>query len=246
MDPTRARPRSASVRDPSSSVGRPNIVGSGAGCCAQSAGNSPRWLTTAMKWAIPAPHPRCRYVSFDGTRGRQGRLSVGEELGERRLVGHQGPHVLGIAGDERQCVDRAAAAREQVDRPAFELLDDPMQVVGVLIGCRRVGRLVQLAALAATWVVGDHGAVGEMARKCGEAGGGHRRTDQEQGSGVRRAPRPNFVGQSRARHLQGCGGFVRSDVIVLPLSLRLPREWRRSGRRPGSCPPPGPWRGAVP
>ena len=52
-------PSSASVRVPSSSVGIPNIAGSGPGWAANSAVIGPVWLTIAMKCAIPAPKPRC-------------------------------------------------------------------------------------------------------------------------------------------------------------------------------------------
>ncbi len=50
-------PRSGSSREPSSSVGSPNVAGSGAGRSSQSAGISPLWLVSAMNFAIPAPIP---------------------------------------------------------------------------------------------------------------------------------------------------------------------------------------------
>ena len=50
------------------------------------------------------------------------------------------PHVLGMRGDERKGVDRAATAREEIDRTT-DLPDDPMKVVGVLLW-RRLGRRV--------------------------------------------------------------------------------------------------------
>ena len=46
-----------SVRVPSSSVGMPNIAGSGAGWATTSSVNGPRWPVMAMKCAIPAPKP---------------------------------------------------------------------------------------------------------------------------------------------------------------------------------------------
>jgi hypothetical protein len=50
-------PSIGSLREPSSSVGRPNIAGSGGAWPVISAVNGPRWLVTAMKCAIPAPQP---------------------------------------------------------------------------------------------------------------------------------------------------------------------------------------------
>ena len=85
----------------------------------------------------------------------------------------QRPHLIGMRGDERQRVHRTTAGREQVDRSAPELLDDPMYVGGVLLGRRRDRGLGQLAALASAGVVGHHGAVGEVAGQGAEAGRGH-------------------------------------------------------------------------
>ena len=104
---------------------------------------------------------------------RQCGLAVGEEGRERWLVRDQRPHLIGVLGDERQRVHRTAAAREQVDRSAPELLDDPMEVGGVLLGRRRDRRLGQLAALASAGVIGHHGAVGEVAGQGAEAGRAH-------------------------------------------------------------------------
>ena len=43
------------------------------------------------------------------------------------------PDVRGVGRDEGQRVDGAAAAREEVDRAAADGLDDPVEVVGVLL-----------------------------------------------------------------------------------------------------------------
>ena len=205
MDPTRARPRSGSVRDPSSSVGRPNIAGSGAGCSREVSGE----LAAMADEGDEVGHPRAPSALpirlVDRARGRQRRLPVGEERRERGLVRHERPHVLGVLGDQRQRVHRAAAAGEQVDRSASELLDDPVDVVGVLLGRRRGGRLGQLAALAPARVVGDHGAVGEVARQGAEAGRAHRRGGQEQGRGVRRVRRGGRRRSGLRPALPGCG-----------------------------------------
>jgi len=49
---------SGSLRDPSSSPGNPNWVGSGGAACRYSSVNSPCHEVSPMKAAIPAPHPR--------------------------------------------------------------------------------------------------------------------------------------------------------------------------------------------
>ena len=158
---------------------------------------------------------------------------------ERWLVRHEGAHVIGVLGDERQGVHRATAAGKHVDRPASELLDDLVDVVGMLLGCRRGRRLGQLAALASAWVVGDHGAVGEVAGQGAEAGGAHRRGDQEQGSGVRRTARPDVVGQGRARDLEACEWFPRSSsscCSLLASSARIASIWPTASVIPSSWP----------
>ena len=71
--------------------------------------------------------------------GRQGGLAVGEDRASGGSCATSVRTSLRMRRDERQRVHRAAAAREQVDRPGAERLDDPMQVVGVLLG-RRLGR----------------------------------------------------------------------------------------------------------
>ena len=90
------------------------------------------------------------------------------------------PDLLRVLRHERERVHRAAAAGEQVDRAGAELGDEPMQVVGVLLGRRLAGRIGLRAALDAARVVGHHRAIGEVAGKRGEPAGAHRRADQEQ------------------------------------------------------------------
>ena len=65
---------------------------------------------------------------------RQRALAIGQDRGERRLVRDERPDLLRVGRHEGERVHRAAAAREQVDRAAAELVDDPVQVVGVLLG----------------------------------------------------------------------------------------------------------------
>src|SRR5688500_306382 len=72
--------------------------------------------------------------------------TVGKHGEVRWFVGDEDSYVLGALGQEGECVNGAAAAGKQVHRAA-NLLDDPMQVLGVDVGRRRwsVGR--PLAAL---------------------------------------------------------------------------------------------------
>ena len=110
----------------------------------------------------------------DRAGGRQRVLAVGQDRGERRLVRDERPHVLWVLGHEGERVDRATAAGEEVDRLPTDRLDEPMQVVGVNVGRHRAGWIGLHAALDAAWVVGHHGAVGEVLRQRAEAGGAHR------------------------------------------------------------------------
>jgi hypothetical protein len=113
-------------------------------------------------------------------------------------VGNQRRHVVGMRGDERERGHRAAAAREQLDRPGTERLDHGMDVL-------RLDRRVVIdaavrahAAAEAARVVGDHGPVREVRRQRGEAGGVHRLADQEQG-------RASVGGRQRAADVVGNG-----------------------------------------
>ena len=136
---------------------------------------------------------------------RQRALAIGQDRGERRLVRDERPDVLGVLRHEGERVDRAAAAGEQVDRARVERGDDPMQVVGVLLGRGRAGRIGLRAALDAPRVVGHHGAIGEVARERHEPAGAHRRSD-ENSAGAEPGPFADVVGQGRARRVQGVRG----------------------------------------
>ena len=74
-------------------------------------------------------------------------------------------------------IHRPAAAGEQVNRACIERLDEPMQVIRVLLGRRRAGRIGLHAALRAAGVVGNDGAVREVAAERAESRGCHVRTD---------------------------------------------------------------------
>ena len=60
-------------------------------------------------------------------------LGVGQHPEDRGLVRDEGADVLGMRRHQLERGDRAAAAPEQVDRAA-DRLDDPMQVISVLVG----------------------------------------------------------------------------------------------------------------
>ena len=136
-----------------------------------------------MNWAMPAPNPRCWYVSPIAWVRRHRALAVGQDRGERRLVRDERPHVLRVLRHEGERVDGAAAAGEEVDRAAAELGDDPVEVVGVLLGRGLAGGIGLRAALDAPRVVGHDRAVGEMAGQRAEPAGAHRRADEQQRRG---------------------------------------------------------------
>ena len=96
-----------------------------------------------MKWAIPAPS-RCRYVSLTARLTASAASRSGSSVGSGAYATRV--HVLGVPSHECKSIDRAAAAGEQIDRPASELLDYLVHVIGVLLRCRRGRRLGQLAA----------------------------------------------------------------------------------------------------
>ena len=83
-------------------------------------------------------------------------------------MGHEGAHLLGVACDQGQPVDGTATAGENVDRAGADRIDQPVQVVSVLLGGRPLRVIRADAALDAAGVVGNHGPVGEMRREAGE------------------------------------------------------------------------------
>ena len=111
---------------------------------------------------------------MDVARGGEGGVTVGKDLKKRRLVGHQRPDLLRMPFHERQRIHRSTAAGEEVNRACIERLDEPMQVVRVLLGRRRAGRIGLLAPLRAAGIVGNDGAVREVAAERAESRGAHR------------------------------------------------------------------------
>jgi hypothetical protein len=191
----------------------PNIAGSGAGWPAVSAVNGPGAPAAALVGLV------------DRAGGRQRVLAVGQDRGERRLVRDERPHVLRVLRHEAERVDRAAAAGEEVDRPSTDRLDEPMQVVRVNVGRHRAARIGLHAALDAAWVVGHHGAVGEPPRQRAEAGGAHRRADQQQDRLAAGVVAPNVVCQRGAGDVQGAGGRLGGSrghgALLVVVSARM-------------------------
>jgi hypothetical protein len=131
---------------------------------------------------------------------------IREDRRERWLVRHKRPHVLRVPGHERQRIHGAAAAGEEVDGSTADLLDDPMQIVSVLFGRRRLRRLGEHAPFAPARIVGHDGSIAEMAGEGAETGGPHRRTDEQQRRLGGLLVAPHVVGQRCAGHVQGVGG----------------------------------------
>jgi hypothetical protein len=86
-------------------------------------------------------------------------------------VGHQRPDLLWVFGHQRQCVHRTTTAGEQVHWAAIDGFDHPAQIGGMNVRVDRADRIVLLAPLAPARVIGDDGAIGEMACQSAEACG---------------------------------------------------------------------------
>ena len=99
-------------------------------------------------------------------------LRIRQHAQQGRLVRDERADVVGVRGDEVQPGDRAPAAAEEVDRPA-ELGDQPVQVVGLLLGGVRGLAVAAGAPAEAARVVRDHGPVREVRRERAEAGRVH-------------------------------------------------------------------------
>jgi hypothetical protein len=122
----------------------------------------------------PGAKPGTHVRLMDVARGREGRLAIRQDPQEWRLVRHQRPDMLRVPCHQRQRVHRPAAGGEQVDRAGIERLDEPMQVVRMLLGRRWAGRICLFAPLHATGVVGDDGAVRKVTGERAESRGTHR------------------------------------------------------------------------
>ena len=163
-------------------------------------------------------------VADGHARGQRG-VPIGDELGERRLVGDEGRHVVRMGGHEGQGIDRATAAGEHVDRPAAGRGDDPVEVVGVLLRGRLGRRLGLQAAFHATRVVGHDPPIREVAGERPEAARAHRRADEQQGprAAVAVGRLAHVVGDAAARSLEGAGRGIGHGI---PPGASAGGEWR--------------------
>ncbi len=140
---------------------------------------------------------------MDALARRHHRLAVRQHLGGRRLVRHQGMDLLRVPGHQGKPVDGAAAAAEDVYRPRVQRQDQPVQIVGLLLGRGPQGAVGALAAPCPAGVVGHDRTVGEMPGQGAESHGAHRRPDEQQdrlGTGI---VAPDVVVEHGARRVQG-------------------------------------------
>jgi hypothetical protein len=91
-----------------------------------------------MNFRHRGPHPVAHVRVVDVSRCGERRFAIGDHLGGRRLVRDEGLDLLRMPRDEGQGVHRAAAAREEVHGSCVQRRNQPVDVVGVLIG-RRLG-----------------------------------------------------------------------------------------------------------
>jgi hypothetical protein len=126
--------------------------------------------------------------------------AVGQQPDHRRLVGDQRPHLAGVGGDQREPHHGPAAAAEDVRRFPAEHRQQPVHVIGLLLGRHILADVFAAAVADAARVVRyDRMLAGQRAGEPGEAGAVHRRADEQK----QRAGTPPLVVQPCARHVQG-------------------------------------------
>ena len=122
----------------------------------------------------PRPPASALVGLVDRPDGGERMLPVGKNGAQRRLVRDERPHVLRMLRHQRERVHRAAAGGEQVDRPAADGLNEPMQVLGVDFWRYPSFGVGLDAALASPRIIGDDRTVREMPGQSAEAGRTHR------------------------------------------------------------------------
>ena len=147
-------------------------------------------------------------------------LTVFEQRDHRWLVGDEGAHVLGVDDHPVQPAHAAAARPERVHRPEPGRLDDAVVILGVHLH-RELAAGPTGAPLHAAGVVGDDRAAREVTDELLEAGGAHRRAENEQRAFVARGVGlMDVVRQRGAGDIEGVGGRLGhacSFVRILPI-----------------------------
>ena len=176
-------------------------------------------------------------MSWTAAAGGERLRRVGQHARRRRLVGDEGPHEVGVRSDEGERVDGPAAAGEQVDRACADGLDHRAHVGGVDLGGHLEVGVRALAALDAARVVRDDGAVGEVGRQRGEAGGTHRRADHHEHRPAGGLALADVVAQHGAGHVQLVGhGFGHRILLRLsPISTGFAGRTHRAGSASAAC-----------
>jgi hypothetical protein len=152
----------------------------------------------------PGPEAVAHVGLVDVPSRRERLFAVGQHRRGRRLVRDDRAHLLGVLRDEREAIVGAPARAEEVHRPDVERVDQPVQVVGVVVG-RGLRRAVgPLTARDAAHVVGHHRAVGEVPGERGEAAGVHRRSgEQQRGRTAVALGFAHVVGENGSGNFQG-------------------------------------------
>ena len=129
-------PSSGSLREPSSSARHAEHRRVGRRLAGELARDRSLVAGDGDEVRHPGAPARSLVRLVDGPGRGQRVLAVRQHRGQWRLVCDERAHVVRVRRHERQGVDGAAAAGEEVDRPGSDGLDESMQVVGVLRGRR--------------------------------------------------------------------------------------------------------------
>jgi hypothetical protein len=122
-------------------------------------------------------HPSAEAASLvrliDRAGGRLRVRAIGQDRRHRRLVRHECADIVRMLRNQRQRVRCSAATGEHINRPA-ELLDDPMEIIGVLVRRGRRCHVWLGAPIRPTRVVRNERAIREIPGQRAKAGGAHR------------------------------------------------------------------------
>jgi hypothetical protein len=159
------------------------------------------------------------------------RGGVGQRRDERRLVGDQRGHVVGVGRHERERGHRTAAAGEHLHRADPERSDHRVHVFGLDLG--HVVQPVVLADTAAepAWVVGDHGAVREVRRE------GAKPLASMGWPIMNSGGRPSAVGSGpRTSYAMSTSAVSSTCVIVMPVTTAPASQTHRARRESQALP----------